>query len=128
MGNVMYMNGQSRAQEAIPELILISSTRKKSADTERRKYFTPQHVVAGGGKDQNRSPGLHSPRQERDLKEGEKESSNNPHQVVEDKDQYGSRHMTSEESERGFGGANGGRPRAHGPQACREYRWLFAGR
>jgi hypothetical protein len=42
MGN---MNGQSRAQEAIPELILISSTRKKSADIERRKYFTPQHVV-----------------------------------------------------------------------------------
>lgn len=54
MGNVIDMNGQSRAQEAIPELILISSTRKKSADIERRKYFTPQHVATGSGKGQNR--------------------------------------------------------------------------
>lgn len=48
---------------------------------------------------------MHTSPLERDLEGCEMESSNNPPQVAKDKDQYKSRRMTSEESERGFGAA-----------------------
>ena len=48
---------------------------------------------------------MHTPPQERDLKECEMESFNNSPQAVKDKDQYRSGRVTSEASERGFGAA-----------------------